>query len=177
MMECRYDEPRAQGYIQQTLKGILPPLKTDVVFLCIGSDRHILDCLGPLTGSLLQDKDLDLNVYGTLEMPLHARNLMARLEPILVKHPGALHMAIDASAGGADELGLLRLRDEPLVPGKALLKSLPPLGHYSLTGVLSLRGQGRFKSPPASSLNPVYQMARLISQAVEACYNEASDPV
>lgn len=170
LMDCHHNDPQAPELINGLMEKLLPPDIKQVVFLCVGSDRHILDCLGPLTGSLLQEDIPSLAVYGSLDKPLHAGNLMSELGSINRRHPDSIHFAVDASAGAPSELGALRLRDEPLIPGKALLKRLPPLGHYSLTGVLSLKGRGRFKDPQVSSLNPVYQMARLIAQAVGSYY-------
>lgn len=170
LMDCQHNHPEAPEQLKGLMKMLLPPDIERAVFFCVGSDRHILDCMGPLTGSLLQNSVPNLAVYGTLDKPLHAGNLMSELGHINRQHPDSVHFAVDASAGAPSELGALRLRDEPLMPGKALLKRLPPLGHYSLTGVLSLKGRGRFKDPQVSSLNPVYQMARLIVQAVQSYY-------
>lgn len=170
LMDCHHNDPGTSELLNGMMEKLLPPDIEQVVFLCVGSDRHLLDCLGPLTGSLLRESVPSLAVYGTLDKPLHAGNLMSELGYINCQHPDSIHFAVDASAGALSELGALRLRDEPLMPGKALLKRLPPLGHYSLTGVLSLRGRGRFKDPQNSSLNPVYQMARLIVQSVSRYY-------
>ena len=50
---------------------------SELVFLCIGSDRVTGDCLGPYIGHQLLDRlDLqDIYVYGTLKDPVHALNL------------------------------------------------------------------------------------------------------
>lgn len=172
LMDCHHNDLEAPELLNGLMKTLLPPDIERAVFLCVGSDRHILDCLGPLTGSLLQEAVPTLAVYGTLDKPLHAGNLTSELGNINRQHPDSIHFAVDASAGAPSELGALRLRDEPLMPGRALLKRLPPLGHYSLTGVLSLKGRGRFKDPQVSSLSPVYQMARLIARAVRGYYLE-----
>ena len=46
---------------------------SELVFLCIGSDRVTGDCLGPYIGHQLLDRlDLqDIYVYGTLKDPVH----------------------------------------------------------------------------------------------------------
>ncbi len=171
LMECHIDNQDAGIIIKQAMEAVLPPDPGQAVFLCIGSDRHILDCFGPLTGSLLGEGLPGAHVYGNLDKPLHAGNLVSELDSINMRHVKHTKFAIDASAGAQEELGLIRLRDEPLLPGRALLKKLPPLGHYSLTGVLSLKGQGRFKNPQDVRLNTVYRMARLVSQAVASFYH------
>ena len=48
----------------------------ELVFLCIGSDRATGDCLGPILGyKLTRLPSKDYFVYGTLEQPVHAKNL------------------------------------------------------------------------------------------------------
>ena len=52
---------------------------SELVFLCIGSDRVTGDCLGPYIGhQLLEHLNTDTHgvyVYGTLKSPVHALNL------------------------------------------------------------------------------------------------------
>ena len=52
---------------------------SELVFLCIGSDRVTGDCLGPYIGhQLLEHLNTDTHgvyVYGTLKSPVHAVNL------------------------------------------------------------------------------------------------------
>ena len=52
---------------------------TEIVFLCIGSDRVTGDCLGPYVGYRLSQHQLPgIFVYGTLNQPVHAVNLCIR---------------------------------------------------------------------------------------------------
>ena len=41
--------------------------KKDIIFCCIGTDRVIGDCIGPITGSLLKSKINSENIYGDLD--------------------------------------------------------------------------------------------------------------
>ena len=54
-----------QAVINDALKDITGP----PVILCIGSDRHVLDCFGPLTGSMLNQAGISVPVYGDLDHP------------------------------------------------------------------------------------------------------------
>ncbi len=73
---------------------------SEMVFLCIGSDRVTGDCLGPYVGYRLSQHPLPgISIYGTLEHPVHAVNLKNALSHISQAHPYALVVAIDASLG------------------------------------------------------------------------------
>lgn len=73
---------------------------SELVFLCIGTDRVTGDCLGPFVGQKLSSCSTpDFTVYGTLFQPVHALNLTAMYSFIRKRHPEALIVAIDASLG------------------------------------------------------------------------------
>ena len=73
---------------------------SELVFLCIGSDRMTGDCLGPYIGQKLSSYEWNgIFVYGTLSDPVHALNLEKICTHIRQKHPKALVIAIDACLG------------------------------------------------------------------------------
>lgn len=62
---------------------------SEIVFLCIGSDRVTGDCLGPYVGYRLSQYQLPgISVYGTLNQPVHAVNLEHMTDFITLHHPG-----------------------------------------------------------------------------------------
>ena len=69
----------SSGEIAYLLKKCIlhcPKKWTEIVFLCIGSDRVTGDCLGPYIGHLLHPHETGhIFVYGTLSCPVHALNL------------------------------------------------------------------------------------------------------
>lgn len=73
---------------------------SEIVFLCIGSDRVTGDCLGPYIGYRLSQYHIPgVFIYGTLQNPVHAVNLSSILSRINHLHPQALIIAIDSSLG------------------------------------------------------------------------------
>ena len=114
---------------------------SEMVFLCIGSDRIIGDCLGPFVGQLLDScTTAGVSVYGTLQKPVHALNL----EPVLIyihqHHPDRRIIAIDASLGQKNHLGYVTIDNGSLYPGAAVQKHLPPVGDIHITGIVNISG-------------------------------------
>ncbi|MEN6328485.1 MAG: spore protease YyaC [Syntrophomonas sp.] len=139
------------------------------VFICIGSDRHILDCFGPLTGTMIKERNPDILVFGTLDKPINAKNLSPEIIAIKRQLGIRLAIAIDASAGSDEELGIIKVRQGPLIPGKALAKGLPAIGDYSIIGMMGIRVDRRnLRTLQQGSINHVYQMAKMLSEAVTA---------
>ena len=83
---------------------------SELVFLCIGSDRVTGDCLGPYIGHQLSRQELkNIFIYGTLKQPVHALNLEQMIRHIKKYHPDALVIAIDASLGQKKHLGYVTI--------------------------------------------------------------------
>jgi putative sporulation protein YyaC len=109
----------------------------DIVFLCIGSDRYVGDSLGPLVGTMLEERQVPFRVYGTLEEPVHAFNLKGILKEINKQFKKPLVISIDASIGTKEQVGHVMFKEGPLTPGKALEKMLPEVGDYHFVGFVN----------------------------------------
>lgn len=108
----------------------------NTIIVCIGTDRCIGDCLGPLVGSMLEDKFFPLPVYGTIDNPIHALNLEDKISFLKTKHPDSKIIGIDACLGPPSKIGEIQVRNYPINPGKGVGKSLPPVGDISIIGIV-----------------------------------------
>jgi len=167
MSKIHYREPDAQYKLELALAELLKSCEAQPVFMCIGSDRHLLDSFGPLVGTMLRETAPRVISVGTLENPVHARNLILKIRETRLLYPDQPWVAIDASVGAEDEIGRLRLRPGGLVPGRALAKNLPLVGQFSITGVVEVRmDQPGIRTKNKAGLGLVYDMARLLSQSI-----------
>lgn len=135
------------------------------VLICIGSDRATGDCLGPIIGhKLAYYKNCRFTVYGTLECPVHAKNLEATIEQIKAAHKNPLIIAIDASLGSRNHIGYVTLAETGLKPGIGVDKELPVIGDISITGIVNLSGMVSQMLLQTTRLHTVMQMADFIVQ-------------
>ncbi len=135
----------------------------DLVFLCIGSDRATGDSLGPLIGhKLTQSHQFRYSVYGTLDQPVHAKNLEATLEKIKKAHKRAFIIAIDASLGTNEHIGYISLKSGALKPGAGVSKTLPAVGNVSITGIVNASGLFDHMLLQTTRLNLVMRLADCI---------------
>ncbi|MCR2045471.1 spore protease YyaC [Anaerosalibacter massiliensis] len=141
----------------------------ELIILCIGSDRSTGDALGPLVGYKLEHI---LSIYedtyllGTLEKPVHAKNLEEKIDYIYDRFLNPFIIAIDASLGRADRIGYLNIKDGPLNPGLGVNKKLPKIGDLSITGVVNIGGMMEYVVLQNTRLNLVMNMAEAISQSI-----------
>ncbi|WP_125153364.1 spore protease YyaC [Clostridium rectalis] len=135
------------------------------VIVCIGTDRCIGDCLGPLVGTLLKERHFPLPVFGTVEDPIHALNLEEKLNGIKKTYPDRNIIGIDACLGDTDNIGEIQSRDYPVHPGKGVGKSLPNVGDASIIGIVDA-SEGNIFNNNTIRLNLILNMAKAITDAM-----------
>ena len=146
-----------------------------VVVMCIGTDRSTGDSLGPLVGDMLAKWKLtDVHVFGTLENPVHARNLEEVMKKALEFYPNAYFVAIDASLGVLDHVGCISVGYGPIKPGAGLKKELPAVGDMHITGVVNTGGFMDFLVLQSTRLSVVMKMADIIARGLHMAFNEYS---
>lgn len=102
-----------------------------ITYVGVGTDRNILDSLGPLVGTMLEEKGY--KVYGTIEKPMHALTLPHYVDEI---NENKCVIAIDACVAVTENLYTLQFRQKPVKPGAGSGKILPQVGHYSILGMV-----------------------------------------
>ncbi|MBE6023045.1 MAG: spore protease YyaC [Cellulosilyticum sp.] len=148
----------------------LPIHNHELVIVCIGTDRATGDSLGPLVGYKLQELPYDkVTLYGTLDKPVHAKNLDDTLAHILKHHPHALIMAIDACLGAVENIGCLTLGEGSIKPGAGVKKELPPVGHLHITGIVNFSSLMNMMILQNTRLSLVMKMADTISSGIKYC--------
>lgn len=106
------------------------------IILCIGTDRFIGDCLGPLTGTLLSKLNLQIPVLGTLENPVHAVNLRKTMSYIKTSYKDHRVIAIDACLGTSQNVGYIQVKEGSIQPGRGVGKRLTQVGDCSIIGIV-----------------------------------------
>lgn len=138
----------------------------DIVFVCIGTDRSTGDALGPLTGTKLKLLQVASPIFGTLEEPVHATNLVDYMNIINSQFHRPFVIAIDACLGRLDNVGYLSLGRGSVKPGAAVKKDLPPIGDAYITGIVNVSGFMEHLVLQSTRLHLVMNMADTISRAI-----------
>ena len=165
----------SSGEIAYLLKKCIlhcPKKWTEIVFLCIGSDRITGDCLGPICGQKLSGLCASRSfIYGTLSHPVHALNLSETLVTILGRHPAGLILAIDASLGAEGHLGYISAGTGPLIPGAGVKKELPAVGDIFITGIVNQSGMFDRFLLQTTRLSTVLRLADTITLGILNCFS------
>lgn len=137
--------------------------KVDIV--CIGTDKVIPDCLGPIVGTMLSDMNLPegINITGTLEEPIHALNLADRVGEEI--DSDSFIIAVDATRGA--KMGQIQIMNKPIYPGRGVHKNLSYIGNVSIIGTTWENGEGTDIHKHKIRLGEVYRMSKVIAASLQ----------
>lgn len=170
------DDPCALARFQNDLLAHLQKKckkNQPLVLICIGSDRATGDCLGPLVGQSLIDSPV-YSVYGSLQSPVHAKNLDHTIELIYTFHKNPFVIAIDSCLGCEEHVGYITLSSMPLCPGQGVSKSLPPIGDISITGIVDRFSESYHETIQTTRLQTVFYLASFIAKGIQTFEFETS---
>lgn len=165
------DEPDAALRFGKSFQQMLLDYSRDKVqpkiIVCIGTDRSTGDCLGPLIGTKMAETNhTGLEVFGTLDEPVHAGNLVEYLNKIRSNWHSPFIIAIDACLGRIDSVGVVNIGTGALRPGAGVNKDLPPVGNLHITGIVNVGGFMEYFVLQNTRLSTVMKMANLISSGI-----------
>jgi putative sporulation protein YyaC len=149
-----------------------------IVFVCIGTDRSTGDSLGPLIGYKINNlRRNNVYVYGTLDNPVHARNLDEVMKDIAGRHHNSYIVAIDACLGKMEHVGYISIGEGSIRPGSGVSKTLSPVGNMYVTGIVNFGGFMDFLVLQNTRLSIVMKMADLVASGIKyVMWRISSDP-
>ncbi|MCM3630942.1 spore protease YyaC [Paenibacillus glycanilyticus] len=142
------------------------PDRSQVVFVCIGTDRSTGDSFGPLLGSRLEERGWP-HVFGTLKQPCDAKRFEEALKQA-AEHEVVI--AVDACLGKPQSVGGYITAEGPLTPGQATGARLKAVGDYSIAGVVNASSHKPYMTLQTTSLYTVMQMADTVAELVDQAW-------
>lgn len=174
--ERENDKKLKESFIQEFSRCLYEERKKcfEIVFLCIGTDRVVGDSLGPLVGTMLEEKlekynIFNISIYGTLKENICYTNVKNTLESINNKHNNACIIVVDAALSNEDNIGKVFVKKGKMLLGKGLYKRKIEIGDISIKAVVGKNykiSKYNFSSLQNISLNVVIRLAELISDGI-----------
>lgn len=137
------------------------------ILICIGSDLVLGDSLGPLVGTLLKRRGVEMYVYGTLNYPITAKEIENVQKHLKQMHPNSILIAVDAAVGLKDDVGNIKVINKGLKPGTGVNKNLGEIGDLSIIGVVAGKSKENYDLFNLTRLGLVYKMAEKIADGIE----------
>ena len=164
------NNPKAPAQIGHILTNMVTDIilpNQEIIILCIGSDRSTGDSLGPVIGHKFKDFiSPGLYLLGDLNQPIHAANLNHCIKSIQKTFDNPFIIAIDASLGKEEHIGMITLGKGPLKPGLGVKKRLPEVGDIHITGIVNSSHNMESSSLQTTRLSIIFQIADAIVLAL-----------
>lgn len=175
------EHPAASAIFQANLDYFITQLydrHSQLIILCIGTDRSTGDSLGPLVGAKLKSMKCMMNipVFGTLNEPVHAVNLQETIKIINRDFPDSFIIAVDACLGKTESVGYISIKEGPLQPGTGVNKSLPAVGDLHIVGIVNVGGFMEYMVLQNTRLSLVMKMADTISEGIAENVSKYCNP-
>ena len=145
------------------------------VFLCVGSDKVVGDCLGVFVGELLKKKyKINGFIYGDFNVNINANNLKEIVQEIKKKHPNSPIVLVDAILGDIEEVGQVKFYRSGAIPGGEFNKG-ELVGDYSILAVVGAKGINALNFVKSVRLNLVVNLAEFIAESISRAYKFAQN--
>lgn len=113
----------------------------EMVFLCIGTDKVLGDCIGPLVGSKLNDyfdryNKYDVYIYGSLEEPINYSNVNDIIKMINNNYENPCVIVVDAALSKRENIGKIFVSKGLTLLGSSLNKKKIEVGDISIKAVV-----------------------------------------
>lgn len=98
---------------------------SNIVFLCIGTNKIIGDSLGPIIGDKLKCVENDfMKVYGTTNNTINFSNAQNIIEKVYDEHKNPFLITIDAALSNKEKVGKIFIGKGAIKIGNALEKNI-----------------------------------------------------
>lgn len=106
----------------------------EIIFVCIGTDNHVWDSLGPMVGSMLKEKVSNIKVYGDLNNPVTTINVDNIKETLDIEKPASIIVVIDIAVSTKIEFNkYIYIKRGGVKPGLGVgVNNLKMIGDYSI---------------------------------------------
>lgn len=160
-----------------TFKETYSSENSSIIVLCIGTDRSTGDCLGPLVGYKLSSalRWPNVFIYGTLDNPVHAKNLQNTIDVIKSNHRRPFIIAVDACLGNHERVGCIIVDKGPIVPGAGVNKKLSKVGDMYIIGIVNVGGFAEYLILQNTRLSLVMNMADIISKGMYLSFSKLAE--
>ena len=123
---------------------------SDIIILCIGSNKMIGDCIGPMVGQKLKDtfkEEKNIVIYGNMKETLNFKNARRVIENIFKMYKKPFIITIDSALGTKKTIENIVVSTGWIKIGDSLGRSICYYSHINIKGVV-----GKNKHTPKENI-------------------------
>ena len=112
---------------------------SDIIILCVGSNKVVGDCIGPIVGQklnkLLQNNE-SIHVYGDMEKTLNLKNAEPIIKKALYEYANPFIITVDSALGRQEMVKKIVVSSGEIKIGNSLGRSINYDSHINIKGVV-----------------------------------------
>lgn len=145
---------------------------SNILFLCIGTDRVTGDSFGPLVGYKLKCLFAEasrINVLGDLESPVNATNITEVANQIRQNYTNPFIIAVDSALSSPQNIGSIVVKEGGINLGTGLNKKCIHVGNMSIQGIVAQNMRTALQNLNMlqnTSLNLVMNLADIVASGI-----------
>lgn len=133
-----------------------PHYHTELIFLCVGTDKIIGDAIGPIVGTKLEkglqqndtsDRGKNINIYGKIGNTLNFKNAYGLLSYMKKQYKNPFIITIDAALSENGKVGEIVVNEGKIELGNSLGRCIEWDSHINIKGVV-----GNYSNNPKENI-------------------------
>lgn len=159
---------KSEGCYRKLGEALIGLIDANTIIVGLGTDAFIFDALGPLTATLLKERHITANVFGTLQKTINYKNLKESIAEIKRNYPSNTILVIDACFGEAHSIGNIIIKDSGGNPGAGVKKKYEAVGDVLIAGIVEDKDEYQVlvKGERMVRLGFVMELAKVIADAI-----------
>lgn len=148
---------------------------TNLIFICVGSNKIIGDSLGPMVGNKLKTKlNTKVNVWGTLENPVNYMNIEKAWKNIKDKYKNPCIISIDSAMGKNADVGKILVNWGGIFLGEAIKNGIYCNSHINIKGIVAKSSKSiliNLQELNSINLWQIEKLANIVSEGISQVIN------
>ena len=144
---------------------------SNLIFLCIGTNKIVGDSVGPIIGNNLKSIENEyMQIYGTLDNTLNFINAKQTIEKIYNNFEKPFLITIDAALSKTSNIGDIVLSEGYIKIGKALQKSICFYSNINIKCVVGrsyMEKENNLEELKRVSLNETLEIANIVTNGIK----------
>lgn len=163
---------------------------SEIVFLCIGTNKVVGDMIGPMVGEKLgkaiQYQEIgkciqkDVVVYGNMKQTLNLKNAEKMMNEIKYRYYNPFLITIDTALGKKETIEKIFISTGEIEIGKALKRGIKCYSHINIKGVIgkySKKIEDNLNTLKNANVESVERMSEIIYDGIKDVIKNLSEEV
>lgn len=148
---------------------------TDIIFICVGSNKITGDSLGPIVGAKLKQKlGTNIAIIGTTETPVNYENIKEINDNIKIKYLNPCVICVDSAMGKNADIGKIIVNWGGITLGKAVNNGIYLESHINIKGVVGKEEEEiltNFRELTLVNKNVIEKMSNEVTEGINKVIN------